>query len=265
MELEIITTLIGTLITAITTIVVAIIQKPSSSNTQTPPIALPPGYIKPSPKPRKTWFFVLPFTVLGGIIGYFIGSWITPPDTPTPFFIDNFCSAGVDIGVWDVLSEGFYTDNCRLIADYENNNSNSGWGEQLIQAKINERFLTVEFKAEVNESTQIAKIGIETSCNDNSLFFELKGDKRLKGYNDENLEKWEYIIFQGFKFNQAYTIRLVQEGDGVHVFIDNIEMKNVLPCSNMGQYLNISAGGETGQQISGFFEYVYLWQESVLP
>ena len=88
MEPEIIASLLGTLITAIATIIVAVIQKPTEkeSNSQSS-LIVPQGYKTLELKKRNLWFWVVPFAIIGGIIGYLLGALFKPsptPSTPTP-------------------------------------------------------------------------------------------------------------------------------------------------------------------------------------
>ncbi|MBT3338785.1 MAG: hypothetical protein HN855_07185 [Anaerolineae bacterium] len=88
MEPEIIASLLGTLITAIATVIVALIQKPAEKeNNSQSLLIVPQGYKTHNPKKRNLWLLVIPFAIVGGIIGYLLGVLFKPspiPSTPTP-------------------------------------------------------------------------------------------------------------------------------------------------------------------------------------
>ena len=86
MKPEILASLIGTLVTAIATIIVAWIQAQSKKSEQSSTIIVPEGYKVYRPKSSKNWFFVLPIAILGGIVSYFSFSWVynVHPSEGTP-------------------------------------------------------------------------------------------------------------------------------------------------------------------------------------
>ena len=87
MKPEILASLIGTLVTAIATIIVAWIQAQSKNSEHSSTILVPEGYKAHRPKPSKNWFFVLPIALLGGFVSYFSYSWFhnipLPQSIPT--------------------------------------------------------------------------------------------------------------------------------------------------------------------------------------
>lgn len=75
MKPEIVASLVGTIITAIAAILVAILQKPSKDNESSQPsLLVPHGYKVLNPKSRNIWLFVLPMAFLGGFVSYMISS-----------------------------------------------------------------------------------------------------------------------------------------------------------------------------------------------
>ncbi|MFZ5911558.1 MAG: hypothetical protein ACOYYU_16210 [Chloroflexota bacterium] len=75
MKPEIIASLFGTLVTAIATIIVALIQSQSKKSEQSFTLLVPDGYKIHHPKAPRSWIFVLPIALLGGIVSYFSFSW----------------------------------------------------------------------------------------------------------------------------------------------------------------------------------------------
>ncbi len=86
MQPEIIASIIGTLITAIAAIIIALIQKPPEKESKPQPsLIAPQGYKTHNPKKRNLWLFVVPLAIVGGVAGYFLGTLFKIPATlPTP-------------------------------------------------------------------------------------------------------------------------------------------------------------------------------------
>lgn len=78
MKPEFIASIIGTLITAVATIIVAAIQNPSVSNQRLPRF-IRQRFIRHNPKKRNIWIIIIPISVIGGIAGYFLGMLIYFP------------------------------------------------------------------------------------------------------------------------------------------------------------------------------------------
>ena len=84
---EIIASIIGTLVTALATIIVALIQNRTKNEKNTPQnLLVPQGYKVHSPQTPKKWLFLIPIALLGGLVSYFSYSWVidslTPQTTP---------------------------------------------------------------------------------------------------------------------------------------------------------------------------------------
>lgn len=74
MQPEIIASLLGTLITAIAAVIVALIQKPQENKSNSKPsFIVPQGYKAHNPKKRNLWVWVVPFAIIGGVVGYLLG------------------------------------------------------------------------------------------------------------------------------------------------------------------------------------------------
>lgn len=85
MNPEILASLIGTVVTAIATIIVAWIQAHPKKSEQTTSLLVPEGYKTHHPKSSRNWFFVVPIALLGGFVSYISFSWFY--NSPSSQFI----------------------------------------------------------------------------------------------------------------------------------------------------------------------------------
>jgi hypothetical protein len=102
MNPEILASLIGTLIGAVTSIIVALIQIRSKKSEDSPQLFVPEGYKTHRPQRSKIWYFILPFALLGGIAGYFTFAWFH--NTSGPCIVNDFSDENSTRLNWSISS-----------------------------------------------------------------------------------------------------------------------------------------------------------------
>ena len=75
MKPEIFASLLGTLVGAAATIIVALIQNKPKKSQDTHQLFVPDGYKVHRSRGSRIWFLFLPLMLLGGVIGYFSSTW----------------------------------------------------------------------------------------------------------------------------------------------------------------------------------------------
>jgi hypothetical protein len=82
MKPEIIASLIGIFVTALATIIVALIQNQSKKSEKPSELLVPEGYKVHHPRISKIWRLILPLALLGGVVSYLSYSWFYNSDLP---------------------------------------------------------------------------------------------------------------------------------------------------------------------------------------
>jgi hypothetical protein len=76
MKPDIFVSLLGTFVTALATIIVALIQAQTKRTEKSSTLLVPEGYKVHHPHSSKVWFFVIPIALAGGIVSYVCFSWL---------------------------------------------------------------------------------------------------------------------------------------------------------------------------------------------
>ncbi|MBI5296213.1 MAG: hypothetical protein HY869_12130 [Chloroflexi bacterium] len=183
-------------------------------------------------------------------------------NAPLLFFSDSFDSDVIDEKLWNIKYEGLLQQNGSLNAKLENNGD--GFITQALEAKTQPaQFSIIEFKAVITNGTINGVLGIDTNCSadDTVLNFEIRPGNNLTGYyvegNNQIQLDWDAISSS----EQVYVVRLVQDGEVVRAYVNDVELSQPYPCSSMGNWLVIGAGASPDSFIEGYFEYIKLYSE----
>ncbi|MBC8262764.1 MAG: formylglycine-generating enzyme family protein [Anaerolineales bacterium] len=199
----------------------------------------------------------------------------TPTIAPAlpPFFEDDFDGDTIDSSLWYTETADLSVQDGYLYIPPVVNESQD-FADLRIEAKLDRQFSVIEFSAAVLHSEKHGYLSILTSCYEgpsaNSLEVSLGYDNDIwggwgivdpeTGLYQEN-DEWK----QPLELGQVYNVRLVQDGDVVRAYVDDVEMPQPYPCTSMGKWLVVRGGTFPGGFVEGYFDYVRLWAPTSTP
>jgi hypothetical protein len=184
---------------------------------------------------------------------------VTAVQTPTFFFADDFNGTEIDLNRWDPKRPGLSVQNGYLVANFKQGGKD--FGTQSLEAKLNHtRFQVVELSAAVLGGSENGVLGLNTSCGgqSNAMYFEIRPGGLIEGSYDAAAGRtglrWEKLAAPVV----TYTVRLMQDGDVVRAYVNDVEMQEPYPCPAMGDWFVIGAGASPQDYIQGHYDYVRL-------
>lgn len=190
-------------------------------------------------------------------------STLLPGTGQPPFFEDDFNGNAFNEQLWKIVNAGLFVEDGKLKAEYKN--ESSSFASQYIDATLNKKqFKRAEFFVKLTDGTSNGRLRLATSCNnvDSRIFFDISySEGVLAIYSSpsapENFLPWGSVYSQ----NRDYAVRLLQDGDVVRVFVNEIEMSEPFPCKSMGEFLWLGAIASPQNFVNGYFDYIRLYTE----
>jgi hypothetical protein len=190
----------------------------------------------------------------------------TPTFTPAPnlFFSDDFNGDAINSSLWYTETAELSVQDGYLYVPRVINRTESHV-DLRIEAKLDRQFSIIEFRAVVLHSEKDGHLSVVTSCGDDpsdtTLEISLGFDNRIWGGWHIVDKEIELPWHQPLDLGQVYNVRLVQDGDVVRAYVDDVEMLEPYPCASMGKGKWLVVRGVTfpGGCVEGYFDYVRLW------
>ena len=185
-----------------------------------------------------------------------------PTLTPTPILIfeDDFQRLGLNKRKWkESKLTAFSVEDDRLNFDFTN--TTDKWTSSNLYAQFHGvRATEIEFDIAITGGESLGLAGFTTSCDDsgNSTIGLGLGIGWYELYYRIGHDRVDLNLDREFSFGKVYSFHFEQVNDNVIVKIDDVPLDTQIPCTYMGEWFTLIAGGTPGSSISGFFDNVRL-------